>query len=80
MPAKTHPVVAAMAEIAAALAKTPTRRVQELRQRREALGLTRLELYVHPEDHESIKAHAAKLQRKRERAARAALDKSAKQV
>jgi hypothetical protein len=39
-----------------------------------------LELYVHPEDHESIKAHAAKLQRKRERAARAALDKSAKQV
>jgi hypothetical protein len=33
-------------------AKTPTERVQELRQRREALGLTRLELYVHPEDHE----------------------------
>jgi hypothetical protein len=48
-------------------AKTPTERVQELRQRREALGLTRLELYVHPDDHEAIKALAAKLQRKRER-------------
>jgi hypothetical protein len=48
-------------------AKTTTERVQELRQRREALGLTRLELYVHPEDHEAIKAYAAKLQRKRER-------------
>jgi hypothetical protein len=49
------------------IAKTPTERVQELRQRREALGLTRLELYVHPEDHEAVKAYAAKLQRKRER-------------
>jgi hypothetical protein len=28
-------------------------------------GLTRLELYAHPEDHASIKALAAKLQRKR---------------
>jgi hypothetical protein len=52
---------------AAMNAKTPTERVQELRQRREALGLTRLELYVHPDDHEAIKALAAKLQRKRER-------------
>jgi hypothetical protein len=47
------------------IAKTPTERVQELRQRREALGLTRLELYAHPEDHEAIKALAEKLQRKR---------------
>jgi hypothetical protein len=48
-------------------AKTTTERVQELRQRRELLGLTRLEIYVHPDDHEAIKALAAKLQRKRER-------------
>jgi hypothetical protein len=45
--------------------KTNTERVQALRARREALGLTRLELYAHPEDHASIKALAAKLQRKR---------------
>jgi hypothetical protein len=51
------------------IAKTTTERVQALRQRREALGLTRLELYVHPDDHEVVKALAAKLQRKRERAA-----------
>jgi hypothetical protein len=49
------------------IAKTTTERVQELRQRRELLGLTRLEIYVHPDDHEAIKALAAKLQRKRER-------------
>jgi hypothetical protein len=48
-------------------AKTVNERVQELRQRREALGLTRLEVYAHPEDHEPIKALAVKLQRKRER-------------
>lgn len=52
------------------IAKTNAERVQALRQRREALGLTRLELYAHPADHESIKAHAAKLQRKREQAAK----------
>ena len=39
----------------------------ELRRRRADLGLTRLELYAHPDDHEAIKSLAAKLQRKRER-------------
>ena len=47
------------------IAKTTSERVQALRQRREALGLTRLELYVHPDDHEAVKALAAKLFRKR---------------
>jgi hypothetical protein len=37
----------------------------EVRARRRALGLRRLEVYAHPEDHEPIKALAAKLQRKR---------------
>jgi len=49
-------------------AKTPSERVQALRQRREAIGLTRLEVYAHPDDHEGIKAHAALLQRRRLRA------------
>lgn len=48
-------------------AKTTAARVAELRQRRDDLGLKRLELYAHPDDHEAIKALAAKLQRKRER-------------
>lgn len=48
-------------------AKTTTKRVHELRERRAALGLSRLELYAHPEDHEPIKSYAAKLQRKRQK-------------
>jgi hypothetical protein len=48
-------------------AKTSTERVAEMRARRDALGLTRLELYAHPEDHAPLKALAAKLQRKRGR-------------
>jgi hypothetical protein len=48
-------------------AKTSTERVMEVRARRRALGLRRLEVYAHPEDHEPIKVLAAKLQRKRER-------------
>ena len=51
-------------------AKTAAARVAKLRQRRDDLGLKRLELYAHPDDHEAIKALAAKLQRKRERAAK----------
>lgn len=51
-------------------AKTTAARVAELRQRRADLSLTRLELYAHPDDHEAIKALAAKLQRKRERTAK----------
>jgi hypothetical protein len=43
-------------------------RVAALRQRRADKGLTRLEIYAHPEDHSAIKATAAKLQAKRERA------------
>lgn len=52
--------------------KTTATRVAELRRRRADLGLTRLEVYVHPDDHEAVKALAAKLQRKRERAAKKA--------
>jgi hypothetical protein len=48
-------------------AKTVAERVSALRQRREALGLTRLELYVHPDDHDAVKRKAASLQRKREK-------------
>ena len=48
-------------------AKTNAERIAALRQRRADLGLTRLELYAHPDDHEAIKELAAKLQRKRER-------------
>lgn len=46
-------------------AKTATARVIALRERRAALGLTRLELYAHPNDHAAIKAHAEKLAKKR---------------
>ncbi len=53
-------------------AKTVSQRVQALRQRREALGLTRIELYAYPADHESIKNYAAQLQRRRERGGRSA--------
>jgi len=48
-------------------AKTSAQRVAALRAARDALGLKRLELYVHPEDLPAIKALAEKLQRKREK-------------
>ena len=48
-------------------AKTTAARVAALRERRAAKGLTRLELYAHPDDHAPIKAHAARLARKRAR-------------
>lgn len=51
-------------------AKTINQRVAELRARRKAEGLARLELFAHPDDHEPIKAHAAKLQRKRAKGAK----------
>ena len=51
-------------------AKTTAARAAELRRRRDDLGLKRLELYAHPDDHDAIKALAAKLQRKRERSAK----------
>lgn len=53
-------------------AKTTAERVDKLRKEREALGLKRLEVYAHPDDWPSIKALAAKLQRKRERDAKRA--------
>jgi hypothetical protein len=54
-------------------AKTAQQRVSEARARRSAAGLVRLDLWVHPDDREAIKEHAAKLQRSRERAAKKAL-------
>jgi len=45
-----------------AQAQTTAQRVQALRQRRDAEGLVRLELYAHPLDHAAIKAFAATLQ------------------
>jgi hypothetical protein len=42
-------------------------RVAALRERRTASGLTRLEVYAHPDDHAAIKAHALRLARKRAR-------------
>ena len=47
-------------------AKTVSARVAELRARRHAAGLVRLELYAHPEDHQPIKALAEKLQKRRD--------------
>ena len=41
-----------------------------LRKRRQEAGFTRLELWLHPDDHEPVKEAAAKLQRKREKAAK----------
>lgn len=46
-------------------AKPATQRMDELRTRRKALGLSRLELYAHPEDKERITAYAQRLQRRR---------------
>lgn len=43
-----------------------------LRQRRAEQGLTRVDVYAHPDDHAAIKALAEKLQAKRERAAKKA--------
>jgi hypothetical protein len=45
--------------------KTTSERMSALRKRRKEAGLTRLELWARPEAHESIKAFAAKLQRKK---------------
>jgi hypothetical protein len=52
-------------------AKTIAQRVADLRARREALGLTRLELWARPEDHEYLKAKAEWLQKRRERRSKA---------
>ncbi len=47
-------------------AKTTAARVAALRQRRAAFGLTRLEVYAHPDDHKTIKTTARRLSKKRE--------------
>jgi hypothetical protein len=49
------------------MAKPVAERVAALRQRREAQGLTRLELYAHPDDAERIRTYATKLALKREK-------------
>jgi len=48
------------------IAKTAAERQRALRQARADAGLTEVRgIYSHPEDHAAIKAHAAKLLRKR---------------
>ena len=47
-------------------AKTTTERQREFRQRKAGTPEVR-GIFAHPDDHEAIKAHAAKLARKRER-------------
>lgn len=49
-------------------AKTTSERVDKLRKEREALGLTRREIYAHDDDWPQIKAMALKLQMKRRKA------------
>ena len=49
--------------------KTGAERIQAMRAARDAAGLRRLEVYVHPDDWPRVKALAARLQRKREKAA-----------
>ena len=50
-------------------ASTVAARVAAFRERRAALGLTRLDVYAHRDDHEAIKAYAARLANRRRRAA-----------
>ena len=52
----------------AALTKTPVSnrdRVKALRQKRKAMGIARLEVCAHVDDHEAIRAFADELQRQR---------------
>jgi hypothetical protein len=46
-------------------AKTTAERVAALRERREAQGLVRLELFAHPDDHVALKLYALSLQAER---------------
>ena len=48
--------------------KSVSERVAVLRERAAALGLRRLEIYAHPEDWVAIKALAARLLKRREKA------------
>ena len=44
-----------------AISMTPTQRVQALRQRRKALGLTRVEFYLTPEHAAKVRGYVSKL-------------------
>jgi hypothetical protein len=50
--------------------KTVAQRVSALRKRRQEAGLTRLEVFAHPEDHGAIKLYAAMLQAERNKKGR----------
>jgi hypothetical protein len=50
--------------------KTTAQRVSALRERRKALGLVRLELYVHPDDKPAVLALAQKLTDERKASAK----------
>lgn len=53
-------------------AKTGAQRIAELRARRAADGIVEVRgIFAHQDDHEAIKESAAKITRKRERAAKA---------
>lgn len=72
VPAKTKPAAAKKAAQKAQEQdgpKSTLQRVQKLREERARLGLKRLELYVHPDDWDQVKALASRLQRKREKSA-----------
>lgn len=49
---------------------TPAERVAATRARRAAAGLTRLELWVHPDDHAVLREQAERLANRRKRAHR----------
>lgn len=49
------------------MAKNTAERVQALRQRRQELGLVRVELWAHESDAERLKKYAARLQKLRQR-------------
>ena len=51
--------------------KTNADYIRATRERREKLGLVRLELWAHPDDHEQIKRYALRFQRKRQASKRA---------
>lgn len=53
-------------------AKTTGQRVEKLRQKREAIGIRRRELYAHEDDWPKLQELSAKLQRKRQRTAKRA--------
>jgi hypothetical protein len=52
--------------------KSINERVAAMRERAATQGLKRLEIYAHPEDWVSIKELAARLQKRREKAAKVA--------